>query len=300
MSNVNSRLAAGNPFEAKDYLTKQNLETSGAMNAANAAEKQAEGATVARTGTNSAALANTVASSARQGQRDLTAYNAARDTANEQEWLKQQDQLMKDQLAGAQSEADVYKTGIGGQSSDLSSMTSADNAAQAAEFGLIDSAVGAGGAVGAAFCPARGSRYLMADGTECAVEDLRCGDTLQGIDGKPQVVEEIQSANSPVIRTATEGGKSARTSPTHAWALPFGGFAVAARANGVSIRVLNEIERIVSVEPAGADLVFNVITDGSHTYRVNGMWYLGVGDAERHVDMKTWGEIGKRMVQAGE
>jgi len=140
MSNVNSRLAEGNPFEAK-----QNLETSGAMNAENTAEKQAEGATVARTGTNSAALANTVASSARQGQRDLTAYNAARDTSNEQEWLKQQDELLRDQLAGAESEADVYKTGIGGQSSDLSSMTTAMDADQAAKMGIIDSALTGGG-----------------------------------------------------------------------------------------------------------------------------------------------------------
>jgi hypothetical protein len=128
MSNVNSALAAGNPFESKDYLTQQNLATSGAMNSANSAEKEALDQGVARTGTNSAAIAGTEASSARQGQRDLTNFNANRDTQNETTWLGQQDKLLGDQQAGAQTEAGLYSSGVSGQAENLKSMTTADDA----------------------------------------------------------------------------------------------------------------------------------------------------------------------------
>jgi hypothetical protein len=46
------------------------------------------------------------------------------------------------------------------------------------------------------------------------------------------------------------------------------------------------------VEDDGVDTVFNVITNGSHTYRADGIWALGVGEAERYVSMDTWNRIG--------
>ena len=144
MSNVNSQIAAGNPFESKDYKTEQNLATSGAMNAEDTAEKQAEGSEVARTGTNSAALAGTEAEAARTGQRDLTNYNATRDTQNEDTWLQDKQNLTKDQLEGANSEAGVYGTSTSGQSSDLGSMTQADDAEN-----QMWASLGAGAATGA-------------------------------------------------------------------------------------------------------------------------------------------------------
>jgi cytidine deaminase len=125
LSNVNSTLSAGNPFQSKDYLSKQNLETSGAMHSANTAEKQALGSTVAKTGTNSAAMAGTVASSAREGQRDLTNYNASRDTSNENTWLNQQDKLLGDEATGAGMESSLYSSSLNAEDSALSSATTA-------------------------------------------------------------------------------------------------------------------------------------------------------------------------------
>lgn len=152
MSNVNSAIAAGNPFQSKDYLTQQNLTTSGAMNSENDAAKEQLQQTAARTGTNTAALANEEASTARQGQRDLTNYNATRDTENENTWLNQQDKLMGDQLAGANSEAGIYGTATGGRDSALSSMTQADDAENQMWAGLGESAMsGLSGGLGAAF-----------------------------------------------------------------------------------------------------------------------------------------------------
>jgi hypothetical protein len=152
LSNVNSLLAKGNPFQSKDYLTQQNLETSGAMNSANDAEKAALGQTVARTGTNSAALAKTVASSARQGQRDLTQYNAGRDTGNENTWLNQQDKLLGDEATGSSQEAGLYGTSVSGQDSALNTAQQGADAQEQADDGMIDSALtGSGSAAGGYF-----------------------------------------------------------------------------------------------------------------------------------------------------
>jgi hypothetical protein len=149
VSNVNSTLAEGNPFESKDYLTQQNLETSGAMNSADTAANQQLQSTAAKTGTNTAALANEEGSIARTGQRDLTQYNAGRDTANENTWLQEQQNLFSDQAKDASLEQGVYQTATSGQSSDLSSMTQADDAedqmwASIAGDALQGAGVGAG------------------------------------------------------------------------------------------------------------------------------------------------------------
>jgi hypothetical protein len=151
LSNVNSALAAGNPFEAKDYLTQQNIATSGAMNSENDAARQQQQQTVARTGTNSAALANEVGSQARAGQRDLTNYNATRDTQNEGTWLNQQDKLLSDQGQGANIEAGLYGTSVSGQDSTLSTAQTGEDEQENADNGLIDAGIGAAGAVGGGF-----------------------------------------------------------------------------------------------------------------------------------------------------
>jgi hypothetical protein len=122
------------------------------MNSQNDAEKAALGQAVARTGTNSAALANTIASSARQGQRDLTQYNAGRDTANENTWLQQQDKLLGDQATGATLESGLYGTSINGQDSKLGTAQQGADAQEQATNGIIDSTLtGAGAAAGGIF-----------------------------------------------------------------------------------------------------------------------------------------------------
>lgn len=155
MSNVNSAIAAGNPYESKDYLTKQNLETSGAMNSEKDAADQALQTTAARTGTNTAALAGTEANIARTGARDLTQYNAGRDTANAHDWEAEKGQLMGDQLAGANSEAGVYGTATGGRDSALSSYTQAADAENQMWGNLAGSAIGAGGTAYGGFLAGR-------------------------------------------------------------------------------------------------------------------------------------------------
>jgi hypothetical protein len=146
MSNVNSTLSAGNPYQSKQYLQKQNVMTSGAMNSANTKERQQLRDTTRRAGGNTAAIANTIASSARQGQRDLTDYNATRDTSNEDRWLQERDGLMRGQLAGAEASGGVFGTEMGGANNALNNITSRQNEADQmwSEFG--GKAIGAAGA----------------------------------------------------------------------------------------------------------------------------------------------------------
>lgn len=145
MGNVNSQLAAGNPYESEDYLTKQNLETSGAMNSENDAAKESLGKDVAATGENGASIANTLAEGKRAGSRDLTQYNAGRDTANEDKWLQERQGLTRDQLAGANSEADIYGHATGAQDSALSSYTTASDAEDQMWADLAKAGMGAAG-----------------------------------------------------------------------------------------------------------------------------------------------------------
>jgi hypothetical protein len=164
--------------------------------------------------------------------------------------------------------------------------------------GLISSAGQVGSAAMTAFCPAKGSLYLMYDGSEKLVEDLVVGDMLAGIDGDPEVIEEIQSAISPVLRIQTEDGFTTRNSRVHAFALPIGGFVVAINSLNKTVLTAKGRGKVVAVEWDGEDTVYNVITDGSHTYRADGVWALGVGEAERQVSMEKWGEIGDNLAEA--
>src|SRR5208283_2378589 len=148
----------------------------------------------------------------------------------------------------------------------------------------------------ALLCPARGSLYLLANGAEMPVELLRAGDELMGIDGEAEKVEEIQTATSPVLRIETDEGHAIRVSRVHAFALPKGGFVVASHCLGKTILTGKLGQgRIRSVSPGGVDTVFNVITGGSHTYRANGLWSLGVGEAERVTSMNDWDKIADAM-----
>lgn len=188
--------------------------------------------------------------------------------------------LMKDQLSSEQgalgSETDTAKTPSFWQQAGLA-------------------AIQGGAQVGAAFCPAEGSLYLMADGTEIPVERIRIGDQIRSIAGETETVELIERAMALVLRVETADGLTLRCSRVHAFALPSGGFIEAAKSLGKTVVVHKGSGRIVKVEPDGEARVYSVVTDGSHTYRANGFWSLGVGDAERQITMEEWNRIADKI-----
>lgn len=190
--------------------------------------------------------------------------------------------------------------GFGGQGvSALGIGQQAANAADQAQTGFFGSLIGGlaglGGNVALAACPAEGSQILMADGSEKAVELLAVGDQVMGIDDEPCTVEDIPIDRTATIRVTFDDGHVTHHSPTHAFALPRGGFTVSAKSLGKQILTDKGASYVTGIEQAGTAKVFNIITDGSHTYRADGVWALGVGDAERYIPMSEWAKIGAAL-----
>lgn len=298
-----AKFAADNPYvQGGTMQTAENQELSNTADATAAAAAAKNQQQAQRTGQNAAAPVAAGEAEQQAAQRSLSGEEAGATTSR--------------LASGAQYGAEVLGAGnsIAAQQAQLSSNLTgeaqgqegtAEQAAQTPSFldelgqGLITGAGQAGSAAITAFCPARGTFYLMADGAEKPVEQLKVGERLAGIDGESQVIEEIQSAESAILRVETESGFVLLCSRVHAFALPLGGFTVAASCMGKTIVTRDGRRRIVKVEPFGVDEVFNVITDGSHTYRADGLWSLGVGEAERQISMATWDQIGDSLVKAG-
>ena len=296
-----AKFASDNPYvQGGQMETTTNRQLAGTADSTAAAAKSGEQQLAQRTGQN----ASTAVAAGEAAQQ------AAQRTLGTQEAGATQSRL----ASGADYGKSVLSAGnsITSQQEQLAALQSGaaqgalntqEQAAQTPSFmdelgqGLISGAGQMGSAAITTFCPARGTLYLMADGSEQPVETLTVGSVIEGIDGDPQVVEEIQSARSLVLKTEISGGLVVRTSPVHAWALPKGGFTVATRANGKVILTKDGAATVLRVTPDGMDTVYNVITDGSHTYLANGVWSLGVGEAERAVSMEKWEEIGERMMQ---
>ena len=298
-----AKFAADNPYVQggqMDAVTNRQLAgTADATSAAAVAKNQTQ---AQRTGQN--ASAGVAAGEAEQ--------QAAQRTLGTQEAGATESKL----AAGAKYGQDVLSAGSGitAQQEQLAALQSEasqtalsteEQAAQTPSFmdelgqGLITGAGQMGSAAITAFCPARGTLYLLPNGSSIPVEELEVGQLLEGIDGDDQIIEEILTAIQPVLLIRTEDGPRIRCSRVHAFALPIGGFTVAAKCMGRMVVTAAGVSKIISVEPDGLAQVFNVITDGSHTYRADGLWSLGVGEAERQVSMDKWNEIGDRLVEVG-
>lgn len=258
--------------------------------ALNNEENQKNGGSDLPSGTNSqldAALLEQEAQTQAGSQESITSANANLEQQNY--WAAM------DALNGQEAQLNPlgYANAATSGSGAVANLSQAVTSSSGPTLGSIIGSVGGG--VAAAFCPAEGSLYLMSDNSERPVETLIVGDMLKGVDDEPQTIEEIQSGLANIIRVVTENGCTTRNSLTHAFVLPKGGFVVAARSLGKAILTAHGPSRVVSVEPSGKAWVFNIITNGSHSYRADGVWALGVGEAERHVSMNEWAMIGDRM-----
>lgn len=143
-----SGMQANNPYTSHAYLQNQGKLASAAMNSADASAKSNLLETAGRTGTNTAALGNTIASNARAGQRQNDAFNAETATQNTDKSAAYQESLLRDQLAGANSEAGMFGANVTGRSDSLNNLTSIQNADQQMWGNVIG---GVAGGAGAAF-----------------------------------------------------------------------------------------------------------------------------------------------------
>ncbi len=298
-----AKFAADNPYvEGGQMQTTENRQLSNTAESTAAAAGAKGQQQAQRTGQNAAAPIAAGEAEQQQAQRTLSSDEAAATQSRLASGAQYGQDVLKGGEAITGEEASLAGLQAGQAQGELSTQ---EQAAQQPSFldelgqGLISGAGQVGSAAITAYCPARGTIYLACGGIQRRVEDLEIGDFIAGIDGEDQLIEEIQTAILPVLRTTAANGFVVRTSAVHAFALPIGGFAVAAKSMGKTILTSDGPSRVISVEPDGVAEVFNIITDGSHTYLADGFWSLGVGDAERNVPMEEWGEIGSRLAQAG-
>lgn len=294
-----AKYKAGNPYvEGGKFQTDENKATANTADALARSTGNMLQSQSLRTGQNSAGGIAATEEMERQGGRDLSAEQAQLDAGRIGNEADYNAKTLQATAVPEQMESTL--TGQQGQLAQ-GTLNTQEEAAKTPSWledfsqGIMNAGTAFAGGAGAAMCPAEGSLYLLPDGREVAVETLRAGDEIQGIDHEPQTIEEIQSAPAAILRIQTEHGEVLRCSRVHAFALPCGGFTVAAHALGRVVRTKHGNSRIVFIDEDGVSKVFNVITDGSHTYRANGFWSLGVGEAERHVSMEEWDVIGSRM-----
>jgi hypothetical protein len=176
----------------------------------------------------------------------------------------------------------MYGTDVGAQQDAMNQQIGATNAAtDASKTGWLQNAEGVTNSLSNAYsayatCPTSGSLYLMADGTERPVESVEVGDLVLGIDDEPQEVKKIETSEASTVRVHTENGFITHNSTSHEFILPKGGFALATQCEGKEILTKSGASKVVRVEPCEKEIVYSIITDGSHTYCADGVWSLGV------------------------
>jgi hypothetical protein len=140
---------------------------------------------------------------------------------------------------------------------------------------IIGGGLQAGGQVGAAaMCPVQGSLILLQDGSEIPVENLKAGDELRGIDGKPCPVNSSKAVAAQAIELRGSRGL-ARVSSDHTFMLAEGGYEFSTNSNGKrllygdgdSVIIANSLD-------IGMQTVYVLDIGGSHTYRTDGFWSL--------------------------
>jgi hypothetical protein len=297
------KYASGNPYvEGGQFQTDENKTTANTADALARSTGNMLQSQALRTGQNSAGGIAATEEMERQGGRDLSAEQSQLDAQRIGNQADYQGNVLKASAVPEQMESTLADQQGRLAQGDLNTQEEAAKTPSWIEDfsqGLMNAGTAFAGGAGASMCPAAGSLYLLAGGSEAPVETLKVGDLIQGIDGEPQIIEEIQFAPATILRIATESGEILRCSRVHAFALPLGGFVVAAHAMGKVVRTTEGNSRIVEISGDGVSTVFNVITDGSHTYRANGFWSLGVGEAERQVTMRQWDAIADQMAGVG-
>jgi hypothetical protein len=275
-----SKFASANPYgQGGEYQTATNQATSNTADAASQAAAQQMQSQAVRTGQNAAGGIAAGLQANQTNTRNLMEQQAKNNASR----ISSGADYGKSVLSASEVPA-TLEAGLTGQQLNAQSSTLSDEEKAAQTPSVMDELtrglISAGSSFAAAYCPAKGSLYLMHDGSEKPVEHLKAGELLMGIDGEADEIDFIESVWTLVVKVTTENGLVARNSRSHTYARPMGGFVVASRALGVMILTATGPSKVVSVEPDGADDVFNVVSKRSHTYCVDGMWALGNGDDE--------------------
>lgn len=155
--------------------------------------------------------------------------------------------------------------------------------------GIVQSAIGAGGALGsgaiqaasqpipagATACVCELTPVLMSDGTYKFVETLKAGDRLKSPDGRDDQVLGVEVTDAvDCWLVATQGGKLLRASATHTLQRPVGGYVLVSESFMAPVLTLDGPDRINEITPLGKRKVYRVRMKYTHAYLTGGLWSL--------------------------
>lgn len=290
-----AKFAANNPYvQGGQFQTAQNQTIADSANASANAAKAGAQTQALRTGQNPAAANAAAITAAQNAERTASGEQGNATTERIGEESKYNQQGLTDANAITQQQENLASLQSGAAQGALGTQ---EQAAQTPSFldelgsGLINGADDFAGGAGMALCPAEGSMILLPDGREVFIEDLSIGDLIKGIDGTAQRIEHINVAFVRVMRVKVNGMRETRVSRSHAFALEGGGFVEARNSRGKVIQTKHGPRGVLLAAPDGHARVFDLITDGSHTYRADGVWAIGNGQpdmqAEQNIEELT-------------
>jgi len=285
-----------NPWTNPDYLANENKLQSEAVdqnyNSAKAAINRANTSTGGLNGSVAALTTRDLGLQSARLADQLTAERAATDYDKN---VGYQQNLATMPLGIASAESPYFGTATTGQDSALGNLTQFGLASYGPWMAAIQAA---GGAASAAIpmCPARGSLILMADGSEKPVEQVREGDHIRGFEDGPLTVTHVESVEVPLLRLTTSDGCSVTCSTSHTLIGAGKPFVVAFESLGQKVQTKHGHGHVSSLELCGTGAVFDLQTDGKHSYRADGLWALGVGDIPSDLYLKR-ADVTKRLAE---
>lgn len=142
--------------------------------------------------------------------------------------------------------------------------------------GILNSAIGAGGTVGAAaLCVCEGTAILAGDGKTIYADDVQEETKLMGMGGESNFVLKVtRTERVPCVYVALADGRKLRCSSSHTIALANGGYVKAGDATGQMVAASPTPIRVTAVVDIGPRTVFQFSLNGSHTYLTEGIWSL--------------------------
>lgn len=130
------------------------------------------------------------------------------------------------------------------------------------------------GSQAVAACPVAGMKILMADGSKAAVETLRSGDMVLGIDRKPDELVLVEaSAPQRTCKVSTDS-HTVQVSLSHSFVRTHGGYTLAKESAEESVKMLEGEQLVLTVTTEAEAVCYRLETRRTHSYCVEGFWSL--------------------------
>lgn len=145
---------------------------------------------------------------------------------------------------------------------------------------VLGAGLQAGGSVGAAaMCPVVGSVITLIDNSTKKVEDLEIGDVIKQRNGGWKLEELPVATRDKCVAVRVPGvgedpSYEARTSQSHTFSHPQGGYVFAKDADHQWLATATGKGKVGAVIDIGDNLVYFMPVKGDHTYLCDGLWSL--------------------------